>query len=420
MANNNNNNNNIHGYVAPGWNSVRSVFEQNLAEGLDIGASLCIYHRGQCVVDLYGGWKDIQRKKEPYTSDTLQLVFSVSKGIMAAAIALCVEKGWLDYDIPVAQYWPEFAANGKQNITVSDVLSHRAGLPYVDEQLTLDDVCNWSRMTSLLAAQKPHWEPGTIHGYHAVTSGFLGGELIRRVDPHHRPFGQFVRDEIDNEFYLGVPNDEIEARIAPLIKKINTNSTILPPMNSFTEKTLTCNGAFPIESQNMSDSVFNKPQLHRAEIPAANGITNARSLARIYARLIGDINENGQKKQRLISEKTLTRATTNVTPVGEPDRILFGIKSIFAMGGFHIYSDYFKAMGTGVFGHKGLGGSCAFGYPPQKLTFAHVCNHLDFSTPTLDPRTIRLLLAIENILNHKNNSSISFIHVKPTKTKQTN
>jgi CubicO group peptidase (beta-lactamase class C family) len=116
---NNSNNNNIYGYVAPSWESVRSVFEQNLVEGLDIGASLCVYHRGECVVDLFGGWKDPQTKKEPYTSDTLQLVYSTSKGVMAAAIALCVERGWLDYDTPVAKYWPEFAANGKQVRLVS-------------------------------------------------------------------------------------------------------------------------------------------------------------------------------------------------------------------------------------------------------------------------------------------------------------
>ncbi len=107
-------NKNTHGYVAPSWESVRSVFEQNFVDELDIGASLCVYHRGECVVDLYGGWRDPQTKKEPYTSDTLQLIFSTSKGVMAAAIALCVERGWLDYDAPVAKYWPEFAANGKE------------------------------------------------------------------------------------------------------------------------------------------------------------------------------------------------------------------------------------------------------------------------------------------------------------------
>ena len=111
---NSNTNNHVHGYVAQGWERIRTAFEQNFIDQLDVGASLCIYHRGTCVVDLYGGWKDTETKKEPYTFDTLQLVFSTSKGVMAAAIALCVERGWLQYDHPVARYWPEFAANGKQ------------------------------------------------------------------------------------------------------------------------------------------------------------------------------------------------------------------------------------------------------------------------------------------------------------------
>jgi CubicO group peptidase (beta-lactamase class C family) len=109
-----------------------------------------------------------------------------------------------------------------KNITVGELLSHRAGLPFVDGQLTLDDVYDWSRITSLLAAQKPHWEPGTTHGYHVFTHGFLGGELVRRVDPHHRSYGQFVRDELDSEFYVGVPNSNVEARVAPLIRKVRT------------------------------------------------------------------------------------------------------------------------------------------------------------------------------------------------------
>ncbi|CAF4355640.1 unnamed protein product, partial [Adineta steineri] len=160
----------VYGHVTSGWENIRSVFKQNLDDGLDIGASLCIYYRGNCVVDLTSGWKDPETKKEPYTSDTLQLVFSTSKGIISAAIALCVERQLLDYNAPVARYWPEFAANGKQNITISELLAHRAGIACVDEDnLTVEDGCNWSRMVSLIAAQKPHWEPGTAHGYHAHT-----------------------------------------------------------------------------------------------------------------------------------------------------------------------------------------------------------------------------------------------------------
>ncbi|CAF3032952.1 unnamed protein product [Rotaria sp. Silwood2] len=215
--------NNVFGYVAPGWESVRTKFEQNLIDGVDTGASLCIYHLGECVVNLAGGWKDAKTKKEPYTPDTLQLVFSTSKGIAAAAVALCVEQGLLDYEAPVAKYWPEFGVNGKENITVSQLLSHRAGLPCVDQQLTLDDVLDWTRITSLLAQQKPHWEPGSTHGYHAYTFGFLAGELVQRVDPQHRSYSQFVCDELDPEFYVGISDDNVEARVAPLLTKVRKN-----------------------------------------------------------------------------------------------------------------------------------------------------------------------------------------------------
>ncbi|CAF1134928.1 unnamed protein product [Rotaria sordida] len=391
------NDNNVHGIVAPAWESVRAIFEQNLVDGLDLGASLCVYHRGQCVIDLSGGWKDKEKTKS-YTPETLQVVYSTSKGVIAAAVALCVDRGWLDYDAPVAKYWPEFADNGKEDITVAEVLSHRAGLPYVDHQLTADDVYNWSNITSLLAAEKPHWVPGSAHGYHAHTLGFLAGELVHRVDPKKRSYGQFVRGELDDGFYVGVSDDKIEARVAPLIKKpVNTNIVAAQPMPPLVEKALTFSGAFPL-NQPDGKILFNSARLHRAEMPATNGITNARSLARIYALLIGDIGENGITKKRLVDEETLARATTNVTPIGEPDQNSYGLKTTFAKGGFQIYGEFFNALGEGIFGHTGRGGSCAFGYPPHKLAYAHVCNQLDTTAFAIDQRTLRLLEAIKNVI----------------------
>ncbi|CAF2747929.1 unnamed protein product [Rotaria sp. Silwood2] len=348
--------NNVRGYISPGWECVRSVFEQNFNEGLDIGASLCVYHRGKCVVDLSGGWKDAKTKKEPYTDDTLQLTFSTAKGIMAAAVALCVERGWLDYDAPVTKYWPQFGQNGKENILLSDLLSHRSGLPYIDQQLTVEDVCNWSRMISLLIAEKPHWDPGSTHGYHGHTIGFLVGELIRCVDPQHRSYGQFVREELDDQCYIGVSDDIIEARVAPLIRKQanNKNSDVVNSLDPLSEKTLTCSGAFPLGPyQNSSGIIYNEAQIHQAELPAVNAITNARSVARIYARLMGDIYENGKNIERLLSEKTLSQAIENITPVGETDRIVPTIKTAFGKGGFQVYGEIFNVFGDKVFGHNG-------------------------------------------------------------------
>ncbi|CAF4906094.1 unnamed protein product [Rotaria sp. Silwood1] len=347
------NDNNVFGQVAPGWEKVRTKFEQNLTDGSDAGASLCIYHLGECVVNLTGGWKDAETKKEPYTPDTLQLVFSTSKGIAAAAVALCVEKGWLDYEAPVAKYWPEFSVNGKENITVSQLMSHRAGLPCVDEQLTLNDVLDWTRITSLLAKQKPHWEPGTTHGYHPYTFGFLAGELVQRVDPQHRSYSQFVRDELDPEFYVGVSDNNVEARVAPLFAKNDGLLASLPQMDPLVEKSMSCNGAFPLRSPNSDEFVFNRRSVHQAAIPAANGISNAHSIARIYALLIDDVNENGKKTTCLLSKKTLKSATENVTPPNEQDRTIFGLTTKFSRSGFELHSDFFNVLGEDGFGHHG-------------------------------------------------------------------
>ncbi|CAF3102955.1 unnamed protein product [Rotaria sp. Silwood2] len=340
-------------HVASGWESVRAKFEQNLVDGVDVGACLCVHHLGECVVNLSGGWRDGKTKKEPYTPDTLQLIFSTSKGIAAAAAALCVESGWLDYQAPVAKYWPEFAVNGKENISVSDVLAHRAGLPCVDQQLTVEDVFDWGRMASLLAEQKPYWEPGSTHGYHAHTIGVLVGELIQRVDPQHRSYSQFVRDELDPEFYVGVSDDKVEARIAPLLAKSGTGSATLPEMDRLTEKSMTCSGAFPLKAPSNWDVVFNQPRTHQAVMPAVNGISNAHSLARIYALLIGDVNENDTITKCLLSKKTLQSAIENVTPLDERDHSFFGLMTEFSRGGFELRGDFFKVLGEDGFGHKG-------------------------------------------------------------------
>ncbi|CAF4563727.1 unnamed protein product, partial [Didymodactylos carnosus] len=171
-----------------------------------IGASLAIYHNGKLVVDLWGGWFD-KNKTKPYTNDTLQLVYSTSKGIVAVAVALCVQKGLIDYNELVTKYWPEYGQEGKENTTVADIMSHRAGLPHLGNSFTLDDILNWQTMTDALEKQQPLWKPGTAHGYHAVTFGWLAGELVRRVDPEKRTLRQFIRDEItkptNTEFYIG-------------------------------------------------------------------------------------------------------------------------------------------------------------------------------------------------------------------------
>ncbi len=262
-----------------------------------------------------------------------------------------------------------------------------------------------------------------------MTLGFLGGELVRRVDPLHRSFGKFVHEELsiplDSELYIGIPANDIgiHQRIAPLVRKSSINfEEILPEMDEVTELTNTCSGAFPIDFN--GPNIFNDTIVHQAELPAANLITNARSLARLYAALIGDIDDGRIKA--LISENTRQRATTCVTPKDEPDSTLFGLPTRFAMG-FQTYGYFLNVLGDGVFGHNGKiyslfslflrmisfyfilgsGGSCGLAYPARQLAFAYVCNQLDLSIHTIDPRSVRILRAIEHVLDNieKKNSS---------------
>ena len=191
--------------------------------------------------------------------------------------------------------------------------------------------------------------------YHAVTIGFLGGELVRRVDPLHRSFGTFVREElsmpIDSELHIGIPaeNIDVHQRIAPLVRKSSVKfEEVLPEMDEVTELTNTCSGAFPIDFK--GPNIFNDVQIHQAELPAANLITNARSLARLYAALIGDL--DGGRTKAFIDENTLQRATTCATPKDEPDSTLFGLPTRFAMG-FQTYGHFLNVLGDGVFGHNG-------------------------------------------------------------------
>lgn len=170
-------------------------------------------------------------------------------------------------------------------------------------------------------------------------------------------------------------------------------------MDSLVEKTITLNSAIPVDSTNSSETIFNDIRFHQIDLPSINGITNARSLARIYAQLFGDINDNGNKKKRLISENTLTQATENVTPPGEPDRIIFGVASTFSKSGFQTYGYTLDVLGDGVFGHIGMGDSCALAYPPEQLAYAFVCNHINSNISIVDERNIRLIEAVQGVIH---------------------
>lgn len=365
------------GEVAPGWEAVREAMEHNLAHTEEVGASVSVYHRGQRVVHLWGGRFD-EASETPYDDRTLQLVFSTTKGITAVAVAMCAERGLIDYDAPVAAYWPEFAAEGKGDITVAQLLSHQAGLFTIDGNPTLDEVLDLEWITDRLARQKPLWEPGTAHGYHAVTYGWLAGELVRRVDPAHRTLGVFVQDEIAGplgvELWIGLP-EAFEPRVSPIIPtEPPTDPAVLAMMEQFVGpntnagRALSVSGAFSATG-GIDGNVFNTRQVHAAEIGAANGISNAASLARVYAATLGEVDG-----VRLLRPETVERVRVTVTPPGEPDACLL-MGTTFGMG-FMTSGAFSPFAGPGSFGHPGAGGSVAFAHPELELGMAYVMNRM--------------------------------------------
>ena len=372
--------------VRPGWEAVRDAFIEGFALKEDRGAAVAVVHKGVTVVNLVGGWRD-KEQVVPYDKDTLQLVFSTTKGITSIAVAMCVERGLLNYNEKVSAYWPEFAAHGKADATVAQLLSHRAGLYSVDGPITLEEALDWDTVTARLADTAPKFEVDSTHGYHALTFGWLAGELVRRVSG--RSIGEFVAQEIAGplgvEMHIGLPSTH-ESRVAHLMAH---------PIPKFTPEVaklmmerggpgtkgaeaLGLNGAF-------GNGVFNRPDVHQAQIPGANGISNAVSLATIYASLVSNVNG-----VRLLGEDTRNRATTSNTPLGEEDVVLLS-NTNFAMG-FMVHCERTPFAGPTSFGHDGAGGSCAFAQPSRELGFAYVMNTM-LTTADEDPRRVRLIAA---------------------------
>ena len=372
--------------VASGWEPVRAAFLEGFENNEEHGAGVAVYHRGQCVVDLMGGWRD-KDHTVPYGTDALQVVFSTTKGITSIAVAICVERGLLDYNEKVATYWPEFADKGKGDVTLAQLLSHRAGLYTVDGDITLEEALDWDTVTARLAATAPRFPVDSTHGYHALTFGWLAGELVRRVTG--KSIGQFVREEIVSplgaEFHIGLP-EELEPRVARLmahpIPKFTPEVAKLMMERSAPgtkgAEALGLNGAF-------GNGVFNKSEVHRAMIPGANGIGNARSLARIYAATVGEVDG-----VRILGEATRSRATVSNTPKGEMDQVLIS-ETDFAMG-FMVHCPRTPFSGPTSFGHDGAGGSSSFADPSREMGFSYVMNTM-MTVADSDPRRERLIAA---------------------------
>lgn len=371
----------IAGTVAPGWEGVQTAFAANFDGRGEVGAAVCVYLDGVPVVDLWGGVAD-QRTGRPWERDTIVGVFSSTKGVTAVGANLAIERGLLDPAAPVAAYWPQFAANGKESITVGEVLSHRAGLPLVEGTFTLDQALSWDPIVEALAAGAPVWEPGTQHGYHMRTFGWLVGELLRRTTG--RSPGTFLREEVlaplDADFWIGLPESE-EPRVAVLVPPNPSPKAALAGLGD----SLLIARVFSNPSDLFDyDEMWNSRAVHAAELPSSNGIGNARALARVYASCIGD----GLDGRRTLTDSTVEAATA-VRSQG-PDAVLI-VETCFGLG-FMLGQSFGAANPPTAFGHAGAGGSLAFADPASGLAFAYVMNDLRFD-PSGDPRSEALVRA---------------------------
>jgi len=385
----------IGGTVEPGFEGVAEEFQANFTMHGEVGAGAAVYVGGRKVVDLWGGVAD-RGTGTPYTEDTLQLVFSTTKGATAACANLLAQRGELDIDAPVAEYWPEFKAAGKAEIPVRWLLCHKAGLPYVDATLTLEEALAWDPMVRALEEQAPVWEPGTAHGYHATTYGWLVGEVVRRVSG--KSLGAFFRDEIaaplELDFWIGLPDEE-QHRVAPLIQ-LGNESHEGPADPALAELLAQFMGPDTLLGKALgapsgvfgaAEGGFNNPAIRAAEIPAANGVTNAASLARFYAGLTGTV--EGGPDAPLLGADQVAKASERQTT--GPDKCLM-FETTFGLG-FFTSSPFAPYGGERAFGHTGMGGSVGFADPEHGIGFGYVMNKMAMSLNG-DPRSGGLVKAV--------------------------
>lgn len=354
----------ISGFAAPGFEIVERAFEANFTRRGEVGAAFAAHLDGEPVVDLWGGMRD-QDARTPWERDTLGVIFSGTKGVLATAALILIDRGELSLEQPVATYWPEFAQAGKQEITVGDVLSHQAGLPYLETDLTIESLLDPEGLAELLAKQAPAWPGERRISYHALTYGWLGGEIVRRVSG--LTVGELVHSEIATplgaEIWIGLP-PEHESRVAKLC--------IHESYEAARAAAYSGPGAPRYANPRIFDEPlpWNEPRVHAAEIPGAGGITNARSMAKLYGCLAcgGTIGE-----VRLMEPETLTlgiRERSRGRDALAPDSLAFG-------AGFMLQTER-SPLGPAVlaFGHDGAGGSCHAAWPAHRVGFSYVMNQM--------------------------------------------
>ena len=387
----------VHGHVSRGFEGVREAFVENFARRRELGGACCAYHHGEKVVDLWGGVRN-KLTGELWEQDTMVLVYSATKGLAAMTLALAHSRGWLDYEERVAKYWPEFAQHGKEKITVRQLLAHQAGLFAFDEPVDRSVVADLDRLAVVLARQKPAWEPGTRHAYHAISLGFYESELLRRVDPQHRSLGQFFQDEIATplglDVYIRMPEEIPNARLA----------TLAPP------RSIDMLLGFPLRlalagmnrRSNIYRALFTNPGFALAldeqrvyarnlEMPSGGAVGTARAIAHAYGAFASGGRELGLRQETL---------DLLAAPAIPPTRGFFDeclkVNLQYSLG-FMKPSPVWRFGSARSFGSPGSGGSLGFADPTAGIGYAYVSSQMG-TRLTGDPRDVALREALYSAL----------------------
>jgi CubicO group peptidase (beta-lactamase class C family) len=383
----------VQGTVAPGFEPVLEAFRDAVADDGETGAALAVRHRGATVVDLWAGVADRRTGRE-WTADTPSVVFSCTKGLMSILLARLVQEGRLDYEALVTEIWPQYGAAGKASTRVRDAISHRAGLSAPRVDWSRDDILDWERATALLAAQEPLWEPGTAWSYHAITHGWITGELVRRVTgiSPGEYFAELIADPLALDAWIGLPAAEQE-RVAHLVvgptlerHYANWPGPAEPGAVDWPARAGTLGGALP-DALVGEDDGFNRADVRAAQIPGAGGIASARALATIWSATV--VETDGI---RLLDDATVRRAT-RVQTEGEPYFAVPAPWPRWGMG-FQLDSAARRYLGPGSFGHDGAGGQVAFADLDQRIGFAFLTNRMEAG----DDRGTRIVSALGSAL----------------------
>ena len=378
----------VHGHCNPKFQTVADRFARNFEEFDEVGASVAVTVEGEAVVDLWAGHADAERTR-PWERDTIVNTWSSTKGVTATAAHVLVDRGLLDVDAPVAEYWPEFAQAGKVTLPVRYLLTHQAGLAAWEGDHPRETTLDWHAATAALAATKPEWEPGSGNGYHAVTFGWLVGEVVRRIagtSTFREALRELVTRPLDADFHVGL-SESAFARVADILRE---RATVAPNAAPPDRSSLRFRAFAPLGRIDP-----NSADWRRAEIPGANGHGNARSLARIYAPLANGGTIHGL---RLMAPETIEQAAK--LQVSSEDLVLGGLTHR-TLGYMLPFAERGDVRPPTAFGHGGAGGSQGFADPAARVSFAYVMNQMSGAggvSGALDPRGQALCKALYDAL----------------------